>query len=433
MADEITITHGTVTVVDSGVLREHVSRVIADSMRVSDALDMMENAYYAMYREGVDSFGVEHVRVMVEGLRFQLWTLAENGEYTADLYEVAELKATMGSLPEGPELEALQNRLAELLAGRPGLNKAADELLNSTFFGGIDGLKLYNYWRISWPFFNPMEGVLIGSATTLWIKILFHLKGWGWVKKGEQLRPQETKVQVYESTEKRQPALPGGFGDAVDRLGENDDTQVSVEVYTMPDGTREAIVYIGGTEALFDPKTAWNMPSNVDMMFDREKSESYVAVELALEAAGLEPGDTVNFFAYSQGAIIAAHMEASGLYDVGFNVTFGSPTHVSGTDSQQIAVRHTDDLVAGSVTPPQTGYGNSDSFIVTRERARTDMPIYEQDLAPSISAHHLDAYRETAEMIDNSDDPRVLEFFAKMDRFREAESVERKDYKAIIP
>ena len=133
-------------------------------------------------------------------------------------------------------------------------------------------------------------------------------------------------------------------------------------------------------------------------------SASYQATLDALEAAGAEPGDRVDIFAHSQGAMIGAHLAMESEFDVQVQMTAGSPVEPTLDDDQLLVqLRHTDDVVsslAGGGSP--NGTGSPDSFIAQREGDPARGP---QDLL--LAPHQLEAYIETAEQVDASDDPRA--------------------------
>lgn len=130
-------------------------------------------------------------------------------------------------------------------------------------------------------------------------------------------------------------------------------------------------------------------------------SESYAATQQMLVAAGVRPGDVLHIAGHSQGAMIGAYVAVSGEYEVQTFVSVGNPVTVELSDTvDSVDFRHTNDPVAGLAagrTP--AGVGSDESVVVTREIAQEGLdPFY---------PHGLDRYVQTAELLDESDDPRA--------------------------
>ncbi len=204
-------------------------------------------------------------------------------------------------------------------------------------------------------------------------------------------------------------------------------SQVRVERYAMPDGTHQYAVYIAGTQSMAvggdDP---WDNESNVELYSGR-MSDSYAATVAALEAAGAQPGDVVHAFGHSQGGMIATHLSLEGGYDVQTLVTLGSPVAADvGPDTLSVALRHTDDPIAGLAGG---GYadavGAPGSFVAERV---SDPDADLDDIA--MPAHRVTAYTETAALVDASTDPRVDGLRDVFDELATAEAVEVTEYVA---
>ena len=217
------------------------------------------------------------------------------------------------------------------------------------------------------------------------------------------LRPATRPAVVTELSRTRVRA-PRSLAEIVARIPGDADGRVRVETYTTASGRREHVVYITGTRDLGTPYAEpWDMASNIELYLG-QASSSYDATGRALEAAGALAGDRVHLVGHSQGAMIATRFAREGGYEVASLITFASPVQAELPDDVlSVAVRHTDDpivaLSAGGVPVPS---GSRDSFVV--ERVADPQPRL-GDLA--LGVHHLDAYRETAALVDASDDPRV--------------------------
>lgn len=178
------------------------------------------------------------------------------------------------------------------------------------------------------------------------------------------------------------------------------DARVRVEIYTMPDGSKQYAAYVSGMRdaAVAGGSDPWDNESNMQL-WGGERSASYAATVEALAAAGAEPGDVVHAFGHSQGAMIASHLALEGGYDTRTLVTFGSPVEADvGRDTLRVVVRHVDDavpaLAGGGHDAP---VGAPGSIVVERVA----------DPAASTAAHGIGAYAETASRVDASRDPRV--------------------------
>ncbi|MDF2508575.1 MAG: hypothetical protein K0Q52_2434, partial [Microbacterium sp.] len=222
---------------------------------------------------------------------------------------------------------------------------------------------------------------------------------------------------------------PKSVAGALQRLPSTS-AQVAVEKYTMADGATRYITYVKGTQNSSpwegggtDP---WDMKSNAQL-YQGERSASYQATVDALAAAGAQPGDRVDVVGYSQGGMIAAHLAMESEYDVAMQLTAGSPQESSlGDDQTLIQLAHSDDVVAKlAAGGSAAGTGSPDSFTATRE---VDLPDGLYDL--SLKPHALEAYVETAKMVDASDDPRAEALDAYWRELGEAVQVERTEFHA---
>lgn len=278
----------------------------------------------------------------------------------------------------------------------------ADELLGSVI-GGV-----------------ALGGVAIGGA------VLTGVGGWGRLPRDARLAGRDPVVTVT-ATRHTTTTAPASLAAAAARVPSGGASQVRVEKYTMADGSRQFAVYVAGTRTLgvggVDP---WDSQSNVEL-YRGERSASYAATEAALRQAGAVPGDVVHAFGHSQGAMVTAHLALEGEYDTRTLVTLGSPVEADvATTTLSIGIRHTDDPVAALAGGGSMGsVGGEGSFIAERE-SHPDAGI--DDL--SLPAHQLSAYRATAELVDESGDPRVTGLRAVFDELAGAAEVEVTDYVA---
>jgi hypothetical protein len=263
-----------------------------------------------------------------------------------------------------------------------------------------------------------LTGALIGTTS-----------GMAKVREGMVLggRPDPVIVQPVATS---RPSAPADLRAALGRLPHARGAQVAVERYTMPDGARRYVAYLGGTRNSSPFQAGgvepWDVKSNLEL-YTGTRSASYQATLDALDAAGAKPGDRVDLVAYSQSGLIAAHLSMESEYDVGMQITVGSPTEPTLRDDQTIVqIRHSDDMVSALAEGGSTeGTGSPDSFTARRVG---DPGAGPQDL--SLQAHDIDTYRETARLIDTSADPRAEaldDYWVELDR---ATRVERTEFRA---
>jgi len=235
-------------------------------------------------------------------------------------------------------------------------------------------------------------------------------------------------LSAPSSTRSPAAVAPQSLAAATARIPGEGAARVRVEKYTMPDGTRQAVVYIAGMQSAgAGGDEPWDNESNVELYAGRE-SDSYAATEAALAASGVRPGDEVHVVAFSQGAMIGAHLALEGDYDVKTLVSLGSPVDADvGPDTLSVTLRHTDDPVAGLAGGGHgEAVGAAGSFVAER--------VYDPDTGNDdalLPAHRLTAYTETAAMADASADPRMAGVRDLLGTLAGAESVEVAEYAAV--
>lgn len=216
------------------------------------------------------------------------------------------------------------------------------------------------------------------------------------------LRLGATPARVRELS-RTTVAPPVSLADVADRIPRGEQERVRVEVYEMPDGHREYAVYITGTREIVDADEPWDMTSNMQLYFGAESS-SFDAVRRAVDAAGAVAGDRVHIAGHSQGGMLATHLAREGGFDVATLITFASPVQAELPGSVlTVALRHTDDPVAALAAGGLPGIaGSPDSLVVERAADPVARP---SDI--TLAVHGMVSYRETAALVDASDDPRV--------------------------
>ena len=223
------------------------------------------------------------------------------------------------------------------------------------------------------------------------------------------------ETPVTTSRVSAQPvSAPSSLGDLADRMPVTDanGAQIRVERYEGADGKPSFIVYLGGTVDLSAVPSgeAFDMTSNVESMSAGDGASYRAALE-AMRDAGIQPGDPVFEVGYSQGGLLAVQLEQSGEFNVQGVVTLGSPVGQFETTAPTLSVAHSEDIVP-ALGGLDTAVGDERVFV-----GRTlfdDAPMPTGDAFP---AHNLNAYRETAGLIDSSDDPRVRRFLEQAQPF----------------
>lgn len=199
------------------------------------------------------------------------------------------------------------------------------------------------------------------------------------------------------------PRAPSTLGAAVARIPAGEAPQVRVERYALADGSTRFLAYVDGTRPGRSDSEPWDMGSNLQAYVNHEESDSYKATVAALRAAGADATTPVDLVGYSQGGMNADLVAQAGEFDVRGVFTVGSPIEPAlPVDVLDVAVRHTDDPVAGLTGGGRpAGRGSSESLVITRAAAPG------HGLDAGFPAHRLDAYQETVRRAEQSGDPRM--------------------------
>ena len=223
----------------------------------------------------------------------------------------------------------------------------------------------------------------------------------------------ETPVTATPVGRGRPVAAPEGVRGLAERIprAKAGDPQVRIERYGAVDAP-SWIVYVGGTidwhpEPTIEP---WDLTSNIAAVAE-EQAGSYRAVLDAMAQAGIGPTDPVTQVGHSQGGLIAAQVAASEKFNTTAVLTFGAPAGQVPVPAviPMLAVAYTDDIVPalGGTANDATADGNA-HLLVRRE-------IYGDAAVPAdvpLPAHRMTTYTETAALIDESNDPRIVAFTA---------------------
>lgn len=423
--DDLEITHGGVIAVDTEEMRDVGRRAEALAELFAEARAAADRAYRIVSTRPelsgvVDADALRSSADRVAELRSEAERAATGTLLMADAFEVVELRAEAEALAltDASAAAAVEARIDRMLRRDERLGPMTRWLIEGWQRRRFEGLG--DQWDMSGllpPMF--MVGAIAGLVT-----------GLGKIPPGSRLRGSADPVVVNAVASSRPSGPPAGVKEAFQRMPGSSGAQVAVEKYTMPDGTTRFVAYVLGTRTpargTSDGKEPWDMKSNLEL-YTGQDSASYQATRDALAAAGAEPGDRVDVVGHSQGGMIANRLSMEGEYEVAMQITAGSPTEPSvGDDQTVIQVGHTDDVVRSlAAGGSAAGTGSADSFTASRVGDPADAP---HDL--QLRTHGLDAYLETAAMIDASDDPRAAALRTYWAELGGAVSVERTEYRA---
>ncbi|GGA67785.1 hypothetical protein GCM10011490_17930 [Pseudoclavibacter endophyticus] len=140
-------------------------------------------------------------------------------------------------------------------------------------------------------------------------------------------------------------------------------------------------------------------------------AESVAAALAAIQAAGVPEGATVVLAGYSQGAMVAQAIAASGLYNVEFLSTIGTPARPIGVPDglTVVEVEHGADPIVGLQGPRP---GDHDGAVVVTTDPVLD-PAEPAHQGP-MGNHSLSAYQASADALATSTDPQVQAAHAEL-------------------
>ncbi|MDQ1129841.1 hypothetical protein [Microbacterium sp. SORGH_AS_0888] len=378
---------------DLDVATAQVREAAAD---VSRARERIAVALFSALGEHAEAIrGVERL----EGAAADAMALAAGLRTSADAYDLIELRLQRSAA--GADTAAVDAEIALRRERSPEAERIAEAALEEHGHAGDAATSQLGLLRTVALLTGVAAPLAVASGALAALVTGVRSSGRGRIPRGGAVAGDVGPVAV-RTVSTASAVAPTTLADAFDRIPEGGDARVRVERYDLPDGRRAFAVYVVGMQTILgsDP---WNGDAN-RRLFTGEDAASLAAVEAALAAAGAESGDALFAFGHSQGGMIVDALAASGVYDTQVLATAGSPTsYDAGPGTLSAELRHGDDPVSALA---DGGYpqrvGGEGSFVAERT-ADPDVGI--QDLRAA--AHDLDAYLETAAMVDGSGDPRA--------------------------
>lgn len=339
--------------------------------------------------------------------------LAADLETMADTYELVELMAQLRVAEAAGDADlarALRGRANGLMSGSPQVVAAL--AVDTVRWRTETTRALAEQYDVAGTF--GLDVLTLAGGFTALVALL----GRGAVPHGTTLGGAPPPVAVAPVGGGRTTA-PASLAQVVDRIPAGDG-RVRVERYTMTDGSRRFVAYIAGTNTEGRDDEAWDARSNLEL-YGQRQAASHAAVLAALADAGAQPGDVVGLAGHSQGGMDASFVALSGGYDVPWIVTFGDPVQAEvGDRTLSVALRHLDDPVSALADGGFAGgVGAAGSFVASRE-----IPGTVRAGDGLLDPHALDAYRETAQALDASPDPRMAAVRAQFAELASARSVD---------
>lgn len=441
---DVDISYAGIVSVDPDGLRTIASRVRHDAVAADLASeDLSAIPAIAQTTGGIGEVsGIATVMNRLETVSAALDRLAGATDTTADVFELAELRAQQRMLAadDTAGLQECRRRIRELLAGNQHLLDAERRLIGGWRAAGVEGFSgpVGAEGPVAFSGMLGLAGLLTGTLSILDL----NRTQWAWMgqlvlqgvgdRKGVTppgpltttaghaivvdparasgtggIEPRPGDVLVTRTRAQNPPgSAPATLGAAVSRLPVAQAPQVRVEKYTLADGSPRFIAYVDGTRSYSvdgrDPDP-WDMASNSRAYLDQEESDAYKATVAALRDAGADAATPVDLVGYSQGGMITDRIAQSGEFAVRGVFTVGSPIEpVLTSDVLSVAVRHTDDPVAGLTGGGDPyGSGSTESLVIRRAVA----PGHGVDTA--LPAHQFSAYEETVRRAEQSGDPRM--------------------------
>ncbi len=394
------ISSGGAITVDPDELRAAAQRTDAAAGLMTDAADcllvaagIIESACAVGIAADGNELAVRARRATDDGR-----ALATDLRNAAIIYEITELRLALQQ--PGADADALHQRIRHLFSGFSA----------TSYLGTLQSDALIAQWR-SRDSRSTIGQVFRGAGpfgatavAALWaLQGIVHATGRGRIAAGTSLAGPSPAVTVTQTRLPEPAKAPVSLTDAFSRIPNSaGDARIRIEKYEMADGENRFAVYVTGTRE-DTPTEAFDGESNLQLYFGAQSASS-VAVAEAMRQAGVQPGDSIINYGYSQGAMITEHLAMDPRYQVEGQYTLGGPVEGEmGADTLHVAVRHDDDPVVLLADGGFAGQNGSNASMVIRDTAHPE--VTPEDA--SIPGHSLERYLQTTRWADGSEDPRM--------------------------
>lgn len=395
---DIEIRSGAAVAVDTDTLRAAADVCAAFAGRIDTAVHAFDTSQWIMSDVClvVASDSGAALAAATRALNDDVERMTADLRRAADLYETVEL---MARLSLGHDAAA-QHRLDDLTSRDPSLALfGAAEV--AQWADRSEGHLISDLTRAG-ALLGPL-GMVAGFNLARALLTAIAVTAQGPLQPGSRPQGPLPPAKITPTQPPRDGTAPEGLADLMGRIPSGDEERIRVERYEMADGTRTFAVYLAGTrEWGFPSADAFDLQANFEA-YGGDASASLAAVYAALEEAGAMPGDQIVDVGHSQGAMVGAYLAQDARFDVIGVYTAGAPLLAETPgDTLHVDLVHGDDFVPILSRGGVPGTNGSDSSVfVGRE---TDLPMTDLPWGP----HGILEYLKTAELVDLSDDARLI-------------------------
>lgn len=210
---------------------------------------------------------------------------------------------------------------------------------------------------------------------------------------------------------------------------------ITIDTITHPDGSKSHVVNIPGTnDNSFSDPSVWDWNSNFKLTRN-QLSDSARLVWDAIEASGINPGESIMLQGHSQGGIVAAQLAGSELaatYSITHVLTYGSPAGVApiNKDVEYMHLRTTQDATHGADGRYPVDRPNITN--VEADLKAAPDPALEELAGTTPEAHSTGAYFAVAEATDASSRVSVVAWRESAAEFMGDGIVSRQEFKPVF-
>lgn len=215
-----------------------------------------------------------------------------------------------------------------------------------------------------------------------------------------RITPRQTEATSHHASADA-PEPVAGYADGFDQIVSQAD-DIVINAYEMPDGSIRYQVFVQGTQnwSMGDGESAFDLQSNLENAASADQLYGTAfGLEQAMLDAGIQPGDDVDLFGYSQGGMATTLVAANGTFNVNSLTTYGAPTGWVDTpdDLNWTQIQLAQDIVPNIAGGQQLSNGGT--LIEIDSLVEADSPI----------GYHLsDAYEPALEWLEASGDTAAL-------------------------